>query len=108
VALTLVAEAVPVVVLNRDTYFSTAHLNHSVSQHELPRLVIAVWPGDDVQCGWVQVPLGSAGAPIALHQIWFQLLTFQTKSNGCAMLPGLQPPTLAVRRSDPSGYLCEV
>jgi hypothetical protein len=41
--------------------FPTAHLNHSVSQHELPRLVNAVWPSDDVQGGWVQVPLGSAG-----------------------------------------------
>jgi hypothetical protein len=52
---------VPVVVLNRDTYFSSAHLNHRVSQDELPRLVIAVWPRDDVQGGWLQVPLGSAG-----------------------------------------------
>jgi hypothetical protein len=52
---------VTVVVLNRDTYFSTAHLNHSVSQHELPRIVTAVWPRDDVHGGWAQVPLGSAG-----------------------------------------------
>jgi hypothetical protein len=51
----------PVVVLSRDTYFSTAHLNHSVLQPELPRLVIAVWLHDDVQGDWLQVPLGSAG-----------------------------------------------
>jgi hypothetical protein len=50
----------PVAVLNRDTYFSTPHLNHSVSQPELPRLVIAVWP-HDVQRGWITVTLGSAG-----------------------------------------------
>jgi hypothetical protein len=51
----------PVVVLSRDTYLSTEHLDHSVSQDELPRLVIAVWPRDDVQVGWLQVPSGSAG-----------------------------------------------
>jgi hypothetical protein len=44
----VVQKPLPVVVLNRDTYFSTARLDHSVSQDKLPRLAIAVWPRDDV------------------------------------------------------------
>jgi hypothetical protein len=48
------------------------------------------------------------GDPIVLPQIWFKMQTFQTKSNGCAMPSGLQPPTLAIRSGDPSGYLSKV
>jgi hypothetical protein len=33
---------------SQDTFFSTAHLNHSVSQPELPQLVVTVWSHDDV------------------------------------------------------------
>jgi hypothetical protein len=60
-AITSLNRSLPAVVVNRDTYLLTVHFNHSVSQPELPRLVIVVWPRDDVQGGWLQVPLGSAG-----------------------------------------------
>jgi hypothetical protein len=58
---TVIYNKLPVVVLNRDTYFSMAQLSQSVSLPELPRFVVAVWPHDDVQGACLQVPRGSAG-----------------------------------------------
>jgi hypothetical protein len=61
-----------------------------------------------VQGGWLQVPLGSAGASNRPASNLVQIAYIQTKSNGCAMPPGLLSPTLAVRSCDPRVYLGEV
>jgi hypothetical protein len=72
-AITSLNRSLPAVVENRDTYLLTVHLNHSVSQPELPRLVIAVMMCRVAGCRY---PWAVLGAPIALPQTWFKMQTF--------------------------------